>query len=76
MKSVLSIPSSQVISTYKNYIDVSRFFQGIDTLTLYEHESGLLQWDPVIPGDAIFYDQLSKKVKPYYPPHKPVSGSI
>ena len=70
MKSVLSIPSSQVISTYKNYIDVSRFFQGIDTLTLYEHESGLLQWDPVIPGDAIFYDQLSKKVKPYYPPHK------
>ena len=70
MRSVLSISSSQVISAYKNYIDVSSFFQGIDTLTLYEHESGLLQWHPIIPGDALFYDLLSKKVKPYYPSHK------
>ena len=42
-------------------VDVSRLFQGVKRLTLYESPSGLMFFDPPIVGDAAFYARFYAK---------------
>lgn len=66
------IKSASLINLYqRSGIDVRRFFDGVDHLSLEEHPSGLLRWLPSVVGDADFYSLLSQSVPFYYPDEKP-----
>jgi SAM-dependent methyltransferase len=66
------IPSKTLVHLYRQGgIDVRRFFAEIDSLTLREEPSGLLQWWPPVVGDAEFYAELAAKIVHYYPEDKP-----
>ncbi len=69
-KSILSIKTSIVIQLYSKIIDVSSYFEGIDEIELYEHDTGLLQWYPSVCGNNVFYEYLARKVGSYYPSSK------
>ncbi|MBN8938946.1 MAG: methyltransferase domain-containing protein [Rhizobiales bacterium] len=44
-------------------MDISDLFRGVDEVRLYEGHHGLLFFDPLIPGDAAFYQVLYKSLR-------------
>lgn len=74
VKLVNRLNVTQIKNNYKSdiHIDVSRFFEGLDYVEIYEcQQSGLQFYYPFsLAGDADFYAQLSKTYKSYYSPWK------
>jgi hypothetical protein len=63
-----------VVNLYKKdfQLDVSRFFDGLDTFSLFEcKDTGFKFYYPFnLAGDSRFYEDLSKDNKLYYPTWK------
>lgn len=69
-KPIAVISAKEIISAYKNIVDISSYFRNVESLSLLEDETGLLQWHPTILGDATFYEEVSSAIHPYYPSEK------
>jgi len=64
-KIVASVTSEAIRQSYKKLdVDVDRFLREIEKFDLVEDEAGLRRWDPCVPGDGKFYEQLS--IHPWY----------
>jgi SAM-dependent methyltransferase len=67
MKKLYSINTSELVNGYQNFgVDITRFVSEHDSVTLYEDEDGIRRWDPLIPGDGKFYDEISRNNHWYY----------
>lgn len=58
-----SISTKRIIELYKRNTDVTRFFTGLDTVSIYRcHDTGYLFYYPLtVAGDGPFYEDLSKE---------------
>lgn len=72
MKLICSVSTSDIQNSYKKIgIDVRRFFRSVRTLELFEDDTGLRRWLPIIPGDDAYYDELTRKLPWYYQDYRP-----
>jgi 2-polyprenyl-3-methyl-5-hydroxy-6-metoxy-1,4-benzoquinol methylase len=73
LRLVTKIATSQIIVGYRDRhrIDVSRFFAGIEELSLWRDDvTGLSFFTPAVFGDSGFYQQLEASNPSYYPEQK------